>query len=398
MQYEANRASREEVEEMLKFLKSAEGDAELKKMIVDAKHSCERELSIPQQHWDNMWQIIRPVTVGYSKKEFFSMQWARMVAIAALFLVGGGIYLFLVNRDKKKAIQTVTSSVNIHHKADILPGRDKAMLRLTNGSALNLENLKVGVVIHQGNTKIIKLKSGVLAYNSENKNMGEVLYNTLTTPAGGQYEVILPDGSKVWLNASSSLHYPIAFKGKERTVELEGEAYFEVTHAISPSTSKKMPFLVKTNDLNVEVLGTHFNVMAYANEKHIETTLLQGKVRVTRYGLSKILSPGQEAIADNKSHDIKLTSTNTQQTVAWKNGFFHFKETNIRELMRQVERWYNVEVEYRTDRDGQDFTGIVPRTKNVSVLLQTLELTGTVHFQIVDQHSTGHAGKIIVLP
>jgi transmembrane sensor len=398
MQYEANRASREEVEEMLKFLKSAEGDEELKKMIVDAKHSCERELSIPQQRWDNMWRIIRPLTVGSEKKHFFSMQRVRVVAIAASFLVGVSIYLFSVKTHKNKALQVLASSVANHYKADIPPGSDKAMLKLANGSAINLDKLQVGVVIQEGNTKIQKLKSGALAYNSQDRNIGAVFYNTLTTPPGGQYEVILPDGSKVWLNASSSLYYPIAFKGKERTVELKGEAYFEVAHAISPSTGKKMPFLVKANDLNVEVLGTHFNIMAYANEKQIKTTLLLGKVRVTRYGLTKILLPGQEATADDKSHGITLTSANTQQTVAWKNGFFHFKETNIRELMRQVERWYNVEVEYRTGRVGQDFTGIVPRTKNVSALLQTLELTGTVHFQIIDQRTTGHAGKIIVLP
>ena len=146
------------------------------------------------------------------------------------------------------------------------------------------------------------------------------------------------------------------------------------------------------------MLGTHFNIMAYANEQHIETTLLEGKVKVTRHGITKILLPGQEAIADNKTPEILVTGANTETSVGWKNGFFHFRETNIRDLMRQAERWYNVEVEYRTDNDGLDFTGIVPRTKNISALLQTLELTGTVHFQVVEDHNDGHNGKIIVLP
>jgi transmembrane sensor len=199
----------------------------------------------------------------------------------------------------------------------------------------------------------------------------------------------LPDGSKVWLNAASSLRFPTSFTGKERLVELKGEAYFEI--AKNPS----MPFRVHVDGVgdgtDVKVLGTHFNIMAYANEHNRSTTLLEGMVKVSQDGISQNLQPGRQAIVDNQSHALSVTDANTEQAVAWKNGMFRFRETGIRKLMREVERWYDVDVEYRTLETDQDFTGIVPRAQNISALLHTLELTGTVHFQVEGR-------KIIVLP
>ena len=159
-----------------------------------------------------------------------------------------------------------------------------------------------------------------------------------------------------------------------------------------------MPFHVKAQGIDVKVLGTHFNVMAYPDEQTINTTLLEGKVKVTHGNTTKELEPGMEAIVNKQTRPIQVKTANTEQSTGWKNDVFRFKETSIQELMRQVERWYNVEVEYRTSGDDQNFTGVVPRTQNVSALLQTLELTGTVHFEVEQSNAPGKAGKIIVLP
>ena len=270
------------------------------------------------------------------------------------------------------------------------------MLTLANGSTIILDSAHDGTLAQQGTTKIIKLDGGALAYRAATDSRGQTTeqtgYNTIATPRGGQYRIILPDGSKVWLNAASSLRFPAAFAGNERTVELTGEAYFEI------AKNAEKPFHVRVpsggtdgKDMDVEVLGTSFNVMAYANEEKIHTTLLEGKVKVKQGALAENLSPGREAIVDQATHAMEVADGNIEQAVAWKDGLFRFKETDIRELMRQVERWYDVDVVYRTTRGDQDFTGVVSRNKNVSILLHMLELTGTVHFKIEGK-------RIIVLP
>jgi ferric-dicitrate binding protein FerR (iron transport regulator) len=295
---------------------------------------------------------------------------------------------------------------NNRYKNDVAPGGNKAVLTLANGSTIVLDSAQDGTLAQQGTTKIIKLDGGALAYHAATDSRGETTeqtkgqtgpteqtgYNTIATPRGGQYRIILPDGSKVWLNAASSLRFPAAFTGSERTVELTGEAYFEI------AKNAGKPFHVKVpsggtagGSMDVEVLGTSFNVMAYTNEEKIHTTLLEGKVKVKQGAMAENLTPGRQAIVDQNTQAMEVSDANIEQAVAWKDGLFRFKETDIRELMRQVERWYDVDVVYRTDRGDQDFTGVVSRNKNVSTLLQMLELTGTVHFKIEGK-------RIIVLP
>ena len=261
------------------------------------------------------------------------------------------------------------------------------MLTLANGSTIVLDNAHDGLLAQQGGTNVEKLDASSLAYNTGGKDKEPVMYNMIATPNGGQYQVILPDGSKVWLNAASSLRFPTRFEGKERSVELTGEAYFEVAKHSS------MPFRVKVpgNGMDVQVLGTEFDVMAYGNEQTSNTTLVNGKVNVVSKGAVRALEPGKQTILDNQTKAMRVADANVEQVVAWKNGLFRFRETGIRELMRQVERWYNVQVVYETEGKDQDFTGVVSRNQPVSALLQMLELTGTVHFRIEDK-------KIIVLP
>ena len=226
---------------------------------------------------------------------------------------------------------------------------------------------------------------GLLTYKGSNKQEGKVLYNTITTPRGGQYQVELPDGTAVWLNAASSLTFPTAFVGSVRRVELTGEAYFEVTR------DPKRPFHVSTNNTDVQVLGTHFNIMSYPDEENIKTTLLEGSITLTANGLTKLLHPGIQAIVNKQTNAIEESKANIKQVMAWKNGEFRFRNTDIKELMRQVGRWYDVDIEYQTKSTNQYFTASLPRMQNISALLQVLELTGTVHFRIDNK-------KIIVLP
>lgn len=205
----------------------------------------------------------------------------------------------------------------------------------------------------------------------------KVLYNTISTPRGGQYQVMLPDGSKVWLNAASSLRFPTAFTGKERQVKMEGEAYFEVAQQASK------PFVVVTGNIKIKVLGTHFNVNAYSNENTIRTTLAEGAVRVSKEDKSKVLEPGEQVQFDKQTGNMSIKQVNVDQMLAWKNGLFYFDNTNIKTIMKQVARWYNVDAVYETAQlKNKNFSGITSRYKNVDGLLKRLELTGTIHFKV----------------
>jgi ferric-dicitrate binding protein FerR (iron transport regulator) len=208
--------------------------------------------------------------------------------------------------------------------------------------------------------------------------------NTIQTPRGGQYQVILPDGTKVWLNAASSLAYPTAFTGADRAVKLNGEAYFEV------ADNKDKPFKVMAGNMEINVLGTHFNVMAYEDENAIKTTLLEGSVKVTNGKISHLLKPGQEGRVDRQSGAFRLLEADANEAVAWKNGVFQFGGASIESVMREIVRWYDVDVEYQ-GRTNEHFRGTISRSVNASEVFKMLELTGAVHFTIDKK-------KIIVKP
>ncbi|HVU55788.1 MAG TPA: FecR family protein [Puia sp.] len=380
--YADNSASTEEVEEMLTLLQTAGGEEALKDMVAEIWNEGD-EAPLSEKDWDRMWSVVDQEMDVRSRPVRMLRVWGRVAAALLLFVGAGAVYWKLAGREKKAAAPIAARGV----RKDIKPGGNKAMLTLANGSTIVLDNAHDGVLAQQGGTNVLKLNAGALAYNTEGKDNEAVMYNTIATPNGGQYQVLLPDGSKVWLNAASSLKFPTRFEGKERSVELTGEAYFEV------AKNNSMPFRVKLpeNGMDVQVLGTEFDVMAYANEQSSNTTLVSGKVNVVSQNAVRALEPGKQAMLDNQTKAMRVADANVEQVVAWKNGQFRFKETGIRELMRQVERWYNVQVVYETEGKDQDFTGVVSRNQPVSALLQMLELTGTVHFRIEDK-------KIIVLP
>lgn len=380
--YVDNCASGEEIEEMFALLRSAGGEAALKELVVEIFNE-DAGQDLTGQDWDRIWQAVNKETIASRRPMRMPGVWRGVAAAVLLAVAAGAAYWMLVKKEGRRDVPVIAKrTIN-----DVAPGGNKAVLTLGNGSTIVLDNAHAGMLAQQGGTNILKLDAGALAYNTGRNEGTEVMYNTIATPNGGQYQVILPDGSKVWLNAASSLRFPTRFTGKERSVELTGEAYFEIEN------NKAMPFRVKLpgNGMDVQVLGTEFDVMAYANEQSSHTTLVSGKVNVISDHVIKALEPGKQAILDKQSRDMRVADANVEQVVAWKNGLFRFRETGIRELMRQVERWYNVEVVYETEGKDQDFTGVVSRNQPVSALLQTLELTGTVHFRIEGK-------KIIVLP
>ncbi|HLR38153.1 MAG TPA: FecR family protein [Chitinophagaceae bacterium] len=305
------------------------------------------------------------------KRVFFK----RAIAVAAVLLVllSTGYFLYINKKPQPELTKHVEKLKN-----DVLPGKNKATLMLANGSVIHLNNKKMGTIAKQGKTSIVKIKNGQLAYNKEvspSNDRKEIQYNTLRTPRGGQYQVTLPDGSKVWLNAASSLKFPATFNGKNRTVQLTGEAYFEINQ------NKNKPFKVIANEVKVVVLGTHFNMNTYKNNATVKTTLIEGAIKVARKGKSVVLEPGQQAGMDRNAKNIKVSEANIEEVVAWKNGVFYFDGDNMDYIMRRISRWYNVKVVYKNGVPSGHYTGVISRNTNLSQVLKVLELSG-IHFEI----------------
>ena len=265
---------------------------------------------------------------------------------------------------------------NLNTPAEILPGGNRATLTLANGSVIPLDTLADGTIADQGNVQVIKL-NGQLQYQSAGTENVSA-YNTIQTPKGGKYKIILADGTTVWLNASSSLKFPVAFIGNERKVELTGEGFFDVTK------DAKKPFRVLLeNGEKIEVLGTSFNVNAYQDETHLRTTLLEGKITFTKNSISKTIYPGQQiSVSSNNINAIDvLDNIDTDEVTAWKNDLFIFSSNDIKSIMRQISRWYDVEIVYSGEMKNDKFSGIVSSKTNLSQVLKIME-EGGMKFKI----------------
>jgi ferric-dicitrate binding protein FerR (iron transport regulator) len=327
---------------------------------------------------------IQPVAPVIEISEPRSMHRYYWVAAAVLLLIAGAAVFFNLNKTKTNIAQVPPVEQRFHN--DVSPGGDKAVLELADGSKIVLDNASNGELAKQGTTKVMKLDNGQLAYHI-GKPGAPVSYNSISTPKGGQYQVVLPDGSKVWLNAVSSLRFPTSFTGNERKVELSGEAYFQVAkNAATPFkvlvSNQVGTEVVKPDQLEVEVLGTEFNLMAYQDENIEKATLISGAVKVRIGDTQKTLAPNQQAFLDKKSSSLSLIdSINVEETIAWKDGYFQFQDASIGSIMRQAARWYDVEVIY-DGKVNQQFIGKVRRQVNLSTLLKILEATGWVHFRI----------------
>lgn len=294
-------------------------------------------------------------------------QWA---AAAAILVLVAGAYLWLQRPAKHPAAQTFIT--------DAIPGTNKATLTLSDGSKVTLDSTG-NQVIRQGATAILQ-QGGQLKYDAQ-RTTTAVQYNILSTPRGGQFQITLPDGTKVWLNAASTLRYPTAFAGPERLVEVNGEAYFEV------AGNANQPFRVKMKDAEVQVLGTSFNVNAYAEEPIIQTTLLEGSIKLSANNNQVLLKPGQQAILGTNK-EFHINEVNPGDAIAWKNGYFLFKNEGIESVMRTIARWYDVDVSYQGDVTKQRLGGTVSRYENLEDLLKTIELTKSLKFKIEGRRVT----------
>jgi ferric-dicitrate binding protein FerR (iron transport regulator) len=261
---------------------------------------------------------------------------------------------------------------------DVAPGGNKAILTLADGFRISLADVADGTVARQQNIQISKTGDGQLVYTlqkTDGGTRGSKDINMIEVPKGGQYQIVLPDGSKVWLNAASSMRLPLDFAaGGERRVELKGEAYFEITH------DPHLPFTVVSGQQTVQVLGTHFNVKAYTDEADVRTSLLEGKVRVTADGNSVVLTPGQQA---QFTDHMAVAEVNVDDAIAWKNGYFHFDDERLEDIMRSVARWYDVKVVFEEERlKDETFGAVTTRFASISTLLRIMEQTGNVRFKI----------------
>lgn len=326
-------------------------------------------------------------TIRYENPQIVSRPhrtWQVSTAVASVILILfsiGTYFIFSSNPTKQEIVKTAPTETKL--KNDIAPGGNKAILTLADGSSIVLDSASNGTIGQQGNIKVQKLDNGLLTYTINGKQVtesDEAFYNIISTPRGGQYHVILADGTTVWLNAASSIRFPVAFTGTERKVEITGEAYFEV------AKNKAIPFKVKTASSEIEVLGTHFNVNAYNDEATQKITLLEGKVKISVPALAgnqspKFLRPGQQA-GINKGGKINvIDNADTEESVAWMHGHFQFKSADLKTILRQIARWYDVDVEYKGNANLH-FTGQLAKNENVSKVFEKLVLTGEVHFKI----------------
>ncbi|MEN0053529.1 MAG: FecR domain-containing protein [Mucilaginibacter sp.] len=349
------------------------------------------EMKLADEGWDDdevmqddvrtrIWQHLNDSrkVVPIRKAKVIRNRWLQ---VAAILLVTSLAWLFFTHGKKNQETGNVNLTAN-NGKKSIVPGGNKAYLTLADGSQIILNDAKNGKVATQSGVKVSKTSSGMLVYqiaglSSNNQADVKPEFNTITTPRGGQYQVILADGTKVWLNAASSIKFPQVFTGKERLVELTGEAYFEV------AKDKIHPFIVQANDTRVQVLGTHFNVNAYADNNALTTTLLEGSVQMSSNNTMVKLLPGQQGVAVSNGAGIKVSLADIQQTMAWKNGLFIFRDLNITEVMKQVARWYDVDIEYRDeDVKTNEFGGTISKYKNINELLDVMVLTRSIHYRI----------------
>jgi ferric-dicitrate binding protein FerR (iron transport regulator) len=383
--YVQQNCSEKEEEELMHLLSASENEAEVKKLLDKVVENTGAEASMPDETAGSILRRIlekdKAVVVPIKKDRHVFFLLRRVAAAVVILFISGAVYWLLSNRHNEKTAPVALSSVK---SSTVLPGGNHAILTLADGTRIVLDSVQNGNI--KGGVATIKKQGATIVYDASSgaKNHGPVVYNTLTTPRGGQYQLILPDGSKVWLNASSSIHFPTAFTGNQRDVELTGEAYFEI------AKNKRKPFHVNVKGMQVEVLGTHFNVNAYGDENDIKTTLLEGLVKVKKaaspnsVAQTVLIQPGEQAnLAKDGSLKINRRP-DLEEVVAWKEGNFEFTNASIPAIMRQVSRWYNVEVAYEGAIPRRQFTGKISRSVNLNQLIGMLQYTG-VNMKIQDK-------------
>lgn len=266
---------------------------------------------------------------------------------------------------------------------DVLPGGWKATLRLADGSVIALKDTGTSIVMTGNGIRITQQNGEVIYENTDVETTAmQGRWNTISTPLGGKYKLLLPDGSRVWLNAGSDLRFPAAFESSRREVELTGEAYFEVAR------NERKSFRVKVNGLTVDVLGTHFNVKAYGDEPMVQATLIEGSVKVSTHAEEELLHPGKQASLDKAKKQLEIKEANIKDVLAWKNDLFRFSKESLEDVMRKIGRWYNVEIVYSGVGTDTQFSGMISRNVPLSQVLKMLEMTGGAKFRVEGRRVT----------
>lgn len=313
--------------------------------------------------WERIQRTIRPKSFRVIRSANGGISLLKLAIAAALLVIVSITAVYILGADKSKDKPAI-AVVN-----DALPGTDRATLITNDGKKINLDDLGIGAIDKQ----VSKTDSGQIAYTGVTENVDAV--NTLVVPRGGQYRLTLSDGTKVWLNADSRLSYPVVFGQNERRVILQGEGYFEVAHDISK------PFTVEANNTETVVLGTHFNINAYADNKYIKTTLLEGLVKFKTINDERLVHPNEQAVYENTGIEIKNLGEYADNAVGWKDGYFKLVNAPVDDIMKQLARWYNVEVKYKGRIPQGHISGDIARSMALSSVLKVLELSG-VHATI----------------
>lgn len=372
-------ATETDVDMLLSYFKDKNREGDLRAIIAN-------ELEHMPDEADGRWQ--GPVDESFSKiKLMMAAPKARIfrlpswkVAAAIIVVIGASLVWRYTRVPRQDAVPVPTTT--------IIPGGNHAILTLADGRRVALDSQAIGRLGESDGLSITKLDSGTLAYAAEGEksSSGEV-YHVLTTPRGGQFQVVLPDGTRAWLNSASSIKYPLSFNGPERRVEITGEVYFDV------AKNGSKPFLAATGGMQVQVLGTEFDLMAYPDEGAIRTTLIKGSIRVAAGEVLRLIKPGQQAVLEHNQDDIGIVYPDLQDVLAWKEGKFRFHKASISLIMRQLARWYDVDIIYEGAPPAFEFNGVLPRKQNVTEILDVLTETRSVHFSISGRKIIVKAGE-----
>lgn len=382
--YLNNNCTKEELQQLLKHFNITQHEDLLRELVIKQlgksyEEGFEEQLAVKNAFSKTDNFLLKQLAINKIKESKWKRYKYASIAASVIFILIGISYYYITEPALEKHKKEIV-------KSNQAPGKSQATLTLANGQTIKLDDKLAGEIVEQSDIKVYKQQDGQLVYQVNNKSSGEragkqiVAFNTIRTPKGGQYQVVLPDGSKVWLNAASSLRFPVSFTGEERIVELTGEAYFDI------SKNMKKPFLVKTAEQLVRVLGTQFNINNYEDAGGVKTTLVEGKIAVsinnTKDGLAgqRILKPGQQALV---KHSIEVKQANMEEALAWRNGWFVFNDAYLKDILKQLTRWYAVEVDWESVPHLR-YNGAIPRNVNLSKALEMLEKTSTTSFKLTE--------------
>lgn len=387
--YFENSLTLEESLELKNLIERLPSDQEIPEVFSEIwSQSANQNPVLAEENKEKLIQNVLQKAGRTAKLPALKMRYFSAAAAIIVMVVSTVFFYFSKNT---AATQSSNELANTIDSALLQPGYSKATLTLQDGTAIALDSLQEGILFKNDEVTVLKEEDGKIVFlpQGDFANNGlpipsKVWTNTVSTPLGGDYKIIMSDGSTIWLNAGSTLQYPSVFSGNERKVQLTGEAFFEVAH------NPAMPFYVEVEGTKIKVLGTKFNVNAYQNEEALKTTLIEGKVLISKGNNELVLNPGEQAVTFGNSNVIQKRTANVEEVVAWKNGFFQFERADIATIMRQVSRWYNIEVVFEGKINPIDFSGKISKNVPAQTVLRILE-EGGMHFEI-------YPNKIIVKP